>query len=394
MLRPLALLGLTAAAAAQPAAVQNGIDVLEQDGFAALRGRKVGLICNHTARTLDGRRTRDVLRAAGGVQLLALFSPEHGADGKLDAKVADAKDERTGLSIWSLYGETRKPAPEQLRGLDTLVFEIQDVGCRFYTYVSTMGLALEAAAEHGLRFVVLDRPNPINGVDVAGPLRDADAQSFTAHHPIPVRHGMTVGELAKMFAAERGLKADLQVIAMRGWKRAMWFEQCGQTWVDPSPNMRSTTQALLYPGVGLLETTNLSVGRGTDAPFERLGAPWLDGRGFAAALNALALPGVAFVPIEFTPAASRFAGKPCSGVHVVVTDRARFEPLATGLALAATLRARHPRDWEAKSYGRLLAHRATLEALERGAATADLERAWRADADAFRARRAPFLLYE
>ncbi|MGE3780787.1 MAG: exo-beta-N-acetylmuramidase NamZ domain-containing protein, partial [Pirellulaceae bacterium] len=265
-------------ASAPAAPVLTGIDVLARDGFRQLAGRRVGLITNHTGRSHDGQSTVERFHASTTTKLVSLFSPEHGFAGALDvARISDSRDERTGLVIHSLYGETRRPTAAMLADIDTLVFDIQDIGCRFYTYVSTMGEAMQAAAEHGKRFVVLDRPNPINGLDVAGPMLDPGEESFVGFHRLPVRHGMTVGELARLIRDERKIDVELDVIACEGWRRADYYDATGLTWINPSPNMRSLTQALLYPGVGLLETTNLSVGRGTDTPFQVVGAPWLDG---------------------------------------------------------------------------------------------------------------------
>ncbi len=257
--------------------VQTGLDRLEQQGWRPLRGQRIGLITNHTGIDAQGRTNIERLRSAPEVNLVALFSPEHGLAGQLDqANIGDSTDPASGLRILSLYGETRKPTAEQLAQIDTLVFDIQDIGTRFYTYISTMGLAMQAAAEQGKRFVVLDRPNPINGTHVEGPVLDDGQQSFVGFHTLPVRHGMTVGELAHMFRAEMAWEVDLQVVPITGWQREQYFDETGLIWVDPSPNMRNLNQAILYPGIGLLETTNLSVGRGTDTPFERIGAPWLD----------------------------------------------------------------------------------------------------------------------
>ena len=259
------------------AQVLNGIDVLERDGFKQLSGMRIGLVTNQTGRDRSGRQTIDVLIKSPKVKLVALFSPEHGIRGLADERVSDTKDEQTGLPIYSLYGESRRPKPEQLKGLDALVYDIQDVGARFYTYITTLGYVMEEAAKAKLPVFVLDRPNPINGVDVEGPPADADKLSFTAYHTIPVRHGLTVGELARLYNDERHIGCDLRVIRMENWQRVMWFDATGQTWVNPSPNMRSLTEAALYPGVALLEATNVSVGRGTETPFEVIGAPWLDG---------------------------------------------------------------------------------------------------------------------
>jgi uncharacterized protein YbbC (DUF1343 family) len=371
-----------------------GIDVLQRDGFRALQGRRVGLISNHTGRSMDGRSTARLLYEADGVELAALFSPEHGLEGRLDIpEIADSEDPETGLRVFSLYGETRRPNAEMLKDLDTLVFDIQDIGSRFYTYISTMGLAMEAAAESNIRFVVLDRPNPINGTTVAGPVADEARLSFVAWHRIPVRHGMTAGELARMFRSERALDLDLEVIAAENWRRADYFDATGLLWVNPSPNMRSLAQALLYPGIGLLETTNLSVGRGTDTPFEVLGAPWLDGRDFAWRLNRLGLPGVVFVPVDFTPDASKFAGERCGGINILVVDRARFQPVRTGLELALMLRGRYPDDWDMSAFNRLLVNEQTFQAVRDGMGLESIEAGWRRELARFLQRREAFLIY-
>ena len=391
-LTPLALTA-TLAAVALPAQVKNGLDVLVDTDFAALKGRKIGLITNHTGIDRHRRQNVDLMLAADGFELVALFSPEHGFSGTLDqARIADATH-GSGLPIHSLYGETRKPTAEMLEGLDTLVFDIQDIGCRFYTYISTMGLAMQAAAEHGKRFVVLDRVNPIGGVAVEGPILDPGSESFVGFHTIPVRHGMTVGEIARMLNAEQEIGCELEIVELDGWERSMWFDATGQPWIDPSPNMRTLTQALLYPGVGLVETTNLSVGRGTDTPFEHVGAPWIDGPALAARLNGERLPGIRCYPVRFTPTSSKFADESCEGVHFVVTDRDAFESLRFGMALASALRALHPDDWELDRYRRLLADDAVLDAIRAGESTAELTAVWADELAAFGPRRAEFLVY-
>lgn len=374
--------------------VLTGVDVLARDGFAALDGRRVGLVTNHTGLDSRGRSTIRLLHEAPGVELVALFSPEHGLEGRLDVpEIAHGEDAATGIRVYSLYGETRRPLPGMLEGLDTLVFDIQDIGTRFYTYISTLGLAMEAAAEAGLRFVVLDRPNPIGGMAVAGPVADPGRESFTAFHRLPVRHGMTVGELARLFRAERTPALDLEVIALENWRRGDFYDATGLRWVDPSPNMRSLAQALLYPGIGLLETTRLSVGRGTDTPFERFGAPWLDEISLAFELNGLGLPGVAFVPIGFTPDASKFVGERCGGINVIVTERGAFDPLRTGLEIALALRRLYPDDWDVEAYDRLLVSAATLDAVRAGRPWREIEASWQPALDDFLRRRAPHLLY-
>jgi len=371
-----------------------GIDVLQRDHFQALAGRCVGLITNHTGVNRNGVRTIDLLHKAENVKLVALFSPEHGLQGKLDvANIDDMRDGATGLPTYSLYGKTRRPDLKHLQEIDTLVFDIQDIGTRFYTYLSTMGMAMEVAAEQGLRFVVLDRPNPLGGELVEGPVLDVGSESFVGYHPIPVRHGLTLGELAEMIRQERGLKLELDVIHVENWQRRDYWDATGLTWINPSPNMRSLAQAVLYPGIGLLETTNLSVGRGTDTPFEVIGAPWIDGQQLASALNRLPLAGVRFVPIRFTPDASKFANEVCQGVNVTVVNRQRFRPVGVGLQIAATLRKLYPNAWETKQLNRLLLHQKVFDAVVGGAEAGSLTDLYRKKLGKFVERRNAFLLY-
>jgi uncharacterized protein YbbC (DUF1343 family) len=371
-----------------------GIDALLRDDFKQLRGRKVGLITNQTGLDRSGRSTIDLLHASTAVRLVALFSPEHGIRGLMDAAVGDSTDENTGLPIYSLYGEQRrKPTTEQLGGVDTLVFDIQDIGCRFYTYSSTLGLSMEAAAEHRLKFVVLDRPNPIGGDIVEGPVLDAGRESFTGYHRIPVRHGLTVGELAQLYNAERNMRVDLEVVRCEGWNRSEHFDATGLVWTNPSPNMRSLRQAELYPGIGLLETTNLSVGRGTDTPFEVIGAPWLDGRRLAAGLAGEPLEGVAFVPVRFTPAASIHANKPCGGVQIIVTNRSVFRSVRTGLAIARQLRILYESDWSMTRFPVLLANEQVHDAVKAGRKLDQIESVYQEGLRQFEQRRLQFLLY-
>jgi uncharacterized protein YbbC (DUF1343 family) len=334
------------------------------------------------------------LRAAPGVTLVALFSPEHGVRGGVDVNVSDGKDETTGLPIFSLYGPRRRPTAETLAGIDTLVFDIQDVGCRFYTYISTLGLVLEAAAENKIKLIVLDRPNPIGGMIVEGPLLDVGRESFTAWHRLPVRYGMTIGELAGMYNDERKLGADLEVVKLEGWQRSWLYHQTGLPWVNPSPNIRTLNAALLYPGIGLLETTNVSVGRGTDTPFEWFGAPWLDGDKFAAALEKYKLPGLRFVATERTPTTSVHAGKTCGGVQIEIADRAKLEPLRLGLTIACELHRLYPNEWKVDRFDGLLLNRATVAGIQADRSPDELIAGWKIDLDAFRARRAKYLLYD
>jgi uncharacterized protein YbbC (DUF1343 family)/CubicO group peptidase (beta-lactamase class C family) len=376
------------------AEVLTGIDVLERDNFKPLAGMRVGLVTNHTGRNRAGRQTIDVLHGAPGVKLVALFAPEHGIRGLVDDKVSDSKDEKTGLPIYSLYGETRRPKPEQLKDLDALVFDIQDVGVRFYTYISTLGYLMEEAARARLPVFVLDRPNPIGGLDVEGPVADADKLSFIAYHRIPVRHGMTVGELARLFNEERKINCDLRVIKMENWRRGMWLDATNLMWVNPSPNMRSLAEATLYPGIGLLETTNLSVGRGTDTPFEIIGAPWLDGQRLASYLNNRKIAGVRFVPVRFTPKASVFKNEECGGVNFIVTDRSRFHSVQAGIEIAIALRRLYPVEWKVDDYARLLVNAEILAAVKRADEPEAIARLWADGLSEFRRARARALFYK
>jgi uncharacterized protein YbbC (DUF1343 family)/CubicO group peptidase (beta-lactamase class C family) len=375
------------------AQVLTGIDVLERDEFKQLAGMRVGLVTNHTGRDRAGQPTIDVLHKAAGVKLKALFSPEHGIRGVADEKVSNSKDKQTGLPIYSLYGESRRPLPEQLKDLDALVFDIQDIGTRFYTYISTLGYVMEEAARAHLPVFVLDRPNPINGVDVEGPLADADQLSFTAYHTLPVRHGMTIGEIARLYNDARKLNCDLRVVKMENYRRSMWFDSTNLVWVNPSPNMRSLAEATLYPGIGLLETTNLSVGRGTDTPFELVGAPWLDGQRLAALLNERGLAGVRFVPVRFTPKTSVFKSEECGGINIIVTDRTQFRPVLTGIEIAVALRKLYPSEWKVDDYARLLANAQTLERVKRADPPEEITRSWASALNDFRRARTRALLY-
>lgn len=374
----------------------NGIDVLEKSGFKELKGLKIGLVTNHTGRNLAGKQTIDILKESPNVNLVALFSPEHGIRGELDTeKIDDSKDEKTGLPVYSLYKDgMRRPKPEQTATIDAFVYDIQDIGARFYTYTATLKNVMEEAAKAGKPVFVLDRPNPINGNSVEGALADEDKLSFIAAHTTPVRYGMTIGELGLMMNAERKIGADLRVIKMDGWSRSMWFDETGQTWINPSPNMRSLTQATLYPGIGLLETTNVSVGRGTDTPFEVVGAPWINGRNLAAYLNGRNIAGVRFVPIRFKPNASVFKDEQCSGINIVITDRKVFDSVATGIEIATALRKLYATDWQVDRYARLLVNQQILDAVKNGETPENIDKMVRPIKDGFNIRRAPYLLYK
>ena len=378
-----------------PAEVLTGLDVLKRDNFAPLKGKNLAIVTNHTARDRDGNHIIDLLMKAEGVKIVALFSPEHGLYGELDEKVGHGMDKKTGLKVWSLYGETRRPTAEMLKGVDTIVFDIQDVGARFYTYSATMGIMMEEAAKHKLAIFVLDRPNPITGLKVDGPIADEDRLGFTAFRRIPVAHGMTFGELAQLFNREYGgINADLHVVKMENWTRSMWWDETGLTWVNPSPNMRNLTQATLYPGVCLVEGSNVSVGRGTDQPFEVIGAEWIDGKKLSAAMNAANLPGLRTYPIEFTPAkGSKLGAKKLGGIFFLVTDRNALEPVRTGVTLAHHLYKIHADKFEVDKVVRLLQNKEVAEALktEDPAKVAEM---WKDDVEQVTALREKHLIYK
>jgi len=385
-------------AVAPPAqvAVMSGIDVLRADGFKALAGLRIGLVTNHTGRARDGAATIDLLASAPNVKLAALFSPEHGIRGILDANVPSSRDEKTGLPIHSLYGTAaqRRPTDETLAGIDAIVIDLQDIGTRFYTYMTTMAYVLEEAASRKIKVFVLDRPNPIGGVAIEGPVLDDAAVGFTGYLPaMPIRHSLTMGELAKLFNGEKKIGADLTVIAMRNWRRDAWFDDTGLPWINPSPNMRNLHQATLYPGIGAFESTNISVGRGTDAPFEQVGAPWIDGTRLADHLNARQIPGARFYAIRFTPTASKFPNEECQGVFIVVTDRNALRPVRLGVELASALTKLFPGKLEIDLAARLFGSVAGLGRLKAGDDPTTIAAAWSGGEGRWRLLRAKYLLY-
>ncbi len=374
----------------------SGLDRLVAEEFAPLSGRTIGLITNQTGVDGQGRRGIDLLAAAAPkVRLKALFSPEHGITGQVDTNVPNSRDAATGLPIWSLYGPARRPSPEMLNGIDTLVFDIQDVGVRYYTYLTTLVYALEEGGRRGLQVVVLDRPNPITGTVVEGPLMDPDMRSFTAPHTIPVRTGMTIGEFARMVVGERKLPVKLTVIPLEHWRRGQWYDETGLPWVNPSPNIRSQTQALLYSGIGLLEATNVSVGRGTDMPFEVVGAPWItDPQVLADAMNARGLAGVQFGPVFYTPTSSVYANTPVGGVRMEVTDRDAIRPVTVGLALGRELMERYPGNFRPAAIQNLLVNRVTMWSILRGEPFVRIMGWVDASRAAFLQRRESYLIYK
>jgi uncharacterized protein YbbC (DUF1343 family) len=372
--------------------VKVGLDVLRDEGFERLRGAKVGLLTNTSVRGRDGASTLDTFRTQSASTLAAVFTPEHGLTANREGKIGDTSLE--GIPVHSLYGDAFGPKAESLDGLDALVVDLQDVGVRFYTYASTVHQAMRAARDRDMRLVVLDRPNPLNGVDVQGPvLAPGQAGSFVNHFPLPVRHGMTMGELARLFDQEIGLGAKLEVVRMKGWRRRDYFDRTGLAWTAPSPNLRTVNEALLYPAIGLLEGTNLSVGRGTDAPFEHFGAPFIDGAALARELGATQAPGLAFEPTSFTPTVAPYRGERCGGVKVRLVDRGAYEPVRAALAVARALHRLHPAEWHLDRVDRMLQSPAAMDLLRAGKPVDEIERVWASDLAAFRERRKAVLLY-
>lgn len=383
--------------------VTLGLERLLTMAPGALRGRRIGLVTNHTGVDRLLRQNVDLLLEAG-CRLTALFGPEHGVRGTAQAgvSVADARDPRTGLPVYSLYGQTKKPTPEMLAGVDLLCFDMADIGVRYYTYPYTMALCMEAARDAGIPCWVLDRPNPLGGTAMEGNLVEPGYESFAGRYPIPIRHGMTMGELAWLFNQEFGIGCELAVIPCAGWRRSMYWEETGHLFVPPSPNAPELEMALLYGGTCLFEGTNWSEGRGTTKPFQMIGAPWADGLRWADRLNGQGLPGVRFRPVGFTPTFSKHAGIPCEGVQVHVTDREACRPVLIGLLMLETAFRLWPEhsafrgletDGILASIDRLAGTAAVRTTVESGGSIRELYHSWAPQLEAFARRRAPYLLY-
>jgi uncharacterized protein YbbC (DUF1343 family) len=373
--------------------VLTGIDVYELMNSEPFAGKRVGLVTNQTGVDSEGRRTIDDFAHGKDVKLVALFSPEHGISGKADAAIENATDAKTGLPIYSLYGETRRPTDEMLKGVDVLLFDVQDAGVRFYTYITTMAYCMEAAAKNHVRFVVFDRPNPLGGDLIEGPMLDPARKSFTGYFAMPVRYGMTLGELAKMFNAEDKIGADLHVFSMMNWHRGQTYDQTRLTWIPPSPNLRTVDAAFLYPGVEILQAGGVSVGRGTDAPFEIIGAPWIRADEFAAALESRKIPGVRFRAAQFTPTDGLYNGQLCQGISIAISNRAELQSMRMGLEIADALHRMYPDRFQLDKIVELLGSQSTVDRLKRGDGPADIVAGWSADLDKFRATREKYLLY-
>lgn len=377
------MLGISAHGAvkhrSRPGRVQTGLDVLEAEKFAPLRGKHVGLITNHTGLDAQGRTIISMLFHAPGVQLVALFSPEHGISGRADEKVASSKDPTTGLPTYSLYDESRRPTDEMLTGIDTLVFDIQDAGVRFYTYTTTMAYCMEEAAKRHIAFYVLDRPNLLGGDIIEGPMLDADKTNFVGYFPIPIRYALTIGELAQFFNTENHIGCDLHVIAMKNWHRNYFFDSTGLRWVPPSPNLRTVKGSIVYPGIEILQSAGVSVGRGTQTPFEEFGAPWMDGTDVAAELNALHLPGLRFADQPFIPVSGLYAGQRCGGVGIRITDRFSVRSVRAALEIAAILKKRYPKQFDPAKLLTLLGNSETVRQLQADVPPEQIVASWSAD---------------
>jgi uncharacterized protein YbbC (DUF1343 family) len=374
--------------------VYTGLDVLAAEDFTRLRGLRLGVVTNHTGVDRHGRSLIDLLLDRKDLQLLAIFAPEHGLSGKLEGAYGSSRLEGSRLTVYSLYGETRQPRKDWLENLDALVFDIQDIGTRFYTYGTTMALCMKATAEVGIKFFVLDRPNPIGGIVVEGPVLEKPLQgNFIAYYPIPVRHGMTLGELALLFNGEFGIGVNLEVVAMQGYRRVMYYDRTSLPWVDPSPNMRSLAAAVLYPGPGITEATNLSVGRGTEIPFEVYGAPYLDGPLLAEELNGIGIEGITFRDTAFVPASHKFKGELCNGVRAVVTDRETFRSLAAGMHLLSVLKRLYPDTYDLSNIDLWIGRRDVKERIADGESVEEIMEDWRESLEEFLAVREKYLLY-
>jgi len=376
------------------ARVQTGVDVLESQKFAPLRGKRVGLITNYTGLDSQGRSTVDVLSHASGVKLVALFSPEHGLAGRSDEKFSSSKDPATGLPVHSLYGETLRPTNEMLEGIDALVFDVQDAGVRFYTYTTTMAYCMEEAAKRNIAFFVLDRPNPLGGEIVEGPMLDSDKTNFVGYFPLPVRYGLTIGELAQLFNAENHIGADLHVIAMKNWHRNYFFESTGIKWIPPSPNLRTTKGSILYPGIEILQNAGVSVGRGTQAPFEEFGAPWINGDDVASALNERHLPGLHFTAQPFVPIVGLYSGQRCGGVAVRITDRYRVRAMSMGVDIAVILHRLYPQQFDPEKLLLLLGSSDSIQQLQSGMPPEKIVASWSTALTAFDQIRRKYFLYK
>ena len=374
--------------------VKLGIDVLAENNFSIIKNKKVGLIINHTSINSNWRSTIEIIAESNVCELVAIFTPEHGFDGKLDEYINYGDSLIYNVPVYSLYGETLRPEKRMIRNIDYLIFDILDIGTRFYTYIGTMKYCMEVANENNIGFIVLDRPNPINGIDISGPmLKNINVFGLAGVHNLPIRHGMTPGELALLFKADEKMQLNLNIIKMEGWKREMWFDETGIPWVNPSPNIRNMNQASLYPGLGLFERLNVANKRGLPSPFEMIGAPWINAYDFVNSLNKYNLPGVNFTPIKFSPEEHKYSNELCEGIYITITDREKLEPVKLGFIIIITLYKMYPEEFDINKLWHITRSKGLIQEIKNDPSIAELIRYWNNDLDIFRNKRGQYLLY-
>ena len=374
--------------------VKLGIDVLAKNNFSIIKNKKVGLIINHTSINSNWRSTIEIIAESNVCELVAIFTPEHGFDGKLDEYINYGDNLIYNVPVYSLYGETLRPEKKMIRNIDYLIFDILDVGTRFYTYIGTMKYCMEVANENNIGFIVLDRPNPINGIDISGPmLKKINVFGLAGVHNLPIRHGMTPGELALLFKADEKMQLNLNIIKMEGWKREMWFDETGLPWVNPSPNIRNMNQASLYPGLGLFERLNVANKRGLPSPFEMIGAPWINAYDFVNSLNKYNLSGVNFTPIKFSPEEHKYSNELCEGIYITITDREKLEPVKLGFIIIITLYKMYPEEFDINKLWHITRSKGLIQEIKNDPSIAELIRYWNNDLDIFRNKRGKYLLY-
>ena len=374
--------------------VKLGIDVLIENNFSIIKNKKVGLIINHTSINSNWRSTIEIIAESNVCELVAIFTPEHGFDGKLDEYINYGDNLIYNVPVYSLYGETLRPEKRMIRNIDYLIFDILDIGTRFYTYIGTMKYCMEVANENNIGFIVLDRPNPINGIDISGPmLKKINVFGLAGVHNLPIRHGMTPGELALLFKADEKMQLNLNIIKMEGWKREMWFDETGLPWVSPSPNIRNMNQASLYPGLGLFERLNVANKRGLPSPFEMIGAPWINAHDFVNSLNKYNLPGVNFTPIKFSPEEHKYSNELCEGIYITITDREKLEPVKLGFIIIITLYKMYPKEFDIDKLWHITRSKGLVQEIKNDPSIAELIKDWNNDLDIFRNKRAQYLLY-
>ena len=374
--------------------VKLGIDVLAENNFSIIKNKKVGLIINHTSINSNWRSTIEIIAESNVCEVVAIFTPEHGFDGKLDEYINYGDNLIYNVPVYSLYGETLRPEKKMIRNIDYLIFDILDVGTRFYTYIGTMKYCMEVANENNIGFIVLDRPNPINGIDISGPmLKNINVFGLAGVHNLPIRHGMTTGELALLFKADEKMQLNLNIIKMEGWKREMWFDETGIPWVNPSPNIRNMNQASLYPGLGLFERLNVANKRGLPSPFEMIGAPWINAYDFVNSLNKYNLSGVNFTPIKFSPEEHKYSNEWCEGIYITITDREKLEPVKLGFIIIITLYKMYPEEFDINKLWHITRSKGLIQEIKNDPSIAELIRYWNNDLEIFRNKRAQYLLY-